>query len=285
MKKDTQLQIIVKESGLEKAKADVMLKKFQDYFKIAGEWEIKAKTIHVTDESQTANMQMARIGRLFLRDKRIEIENTRKSLKEQSLREGKAIDGIANVLKALIIPVEEYLGKQEHFVEIRAKEAEEKKRIEIECRMEEERIAREKAEEKAEAEERERSRVDNERLKKEALEKEEQLKRERAAAEKKQRATEEKARKEREAQEKILAKERAENEAAEKIAKKEREKQYKIIADQKAKAEKERLGAEEKALKIKAENEAKHEALQAKLDAEIECPYCHKKFIPEKKGS
>jgi len=72
----------------------------------------------VTKEDQTAEMDMARVGRLFLRDKRIAIEKARKELKEQALREGKAIDGIANVLKALIVPIEEYLGKQERFVEI-----------------------------------------------------------------------------------------------------------------------------------------------------------------------
>jgi hypothetical protein len=43
-------------------------------------------------------------------------------LKEQALREGKAVDGIANVLKALIVPLEEHLDKQERFVEIRAEE-------------------------------------------------------------------------------------------------------------------------------------------------------------------
>jgi len=115
---DSKLAVIVKESGLEKNKAQFMLDKFQDYFNIAAEWEEKAKNIVVTKEDQTAEMDMARVGRLFLRDKRIAIEKARKELKEQALREGKAIDGIANVLKALIVPIEEYLGKQERFVEI-----------------------------------------------------------------------------------------------------------------------------------------------------------------------
>jgi hypothetical protein len=72
----------------------------------------------VTSSEQTAEMKMAREGRLFLKAKRVDIEKARKELKEQSLREGKAIDGIANVLKALIEPTEEYLEKQERFVEI-----------------------------------------------------------------------------------------------------------------------------------------------------------------------
>jgi len=113
---EDQLSVIVKESGLEKTKAQVLLDNFSRYFQLAADWEKKAKTIVITDASQTAEMQMARTGRLFLRQKRIVIEKTRKDLKEQSLREGKAIDGIANILKALIIPIEEYLEKQEKFV-------------------------------------------------------------------------------------------------------------------------------------------------------------------------
>ena len=134
---ENQLSIIVKESGLEKTKAQVLLDNFSAYFQIAADWEKKAKAIVVSDETQTADMKMARVGRLFLREKRIAIEHTRKELKEQSLREGKAIDGIANVLKALIVPIEEYLDKQERYVEIKAYEEAERKRIEEEKKAEE----------------------------------------------------------------------------------------------------------------------------------------------------
>ena len=139
-----QLVTIVKESGLEKTKADIILTKFQDYFKLADDWEKKAKQIIVKNETQEVEMKMARTGRLFLREKRIAIEETRKELKEQSLREGKAIDGIANVLKALIVPIEEYLEKQEKFIEIQEEKRNESKRIEEEKKEEEKRIAREK---------------------------------------------------------------------------------------------------------------------------------------------
>lgn len=139
-----QLQVIVKDSGLEPTKAKYILEQFQDYFKMADEWALKAKTIVVTDVSQTTDMEMARVGRLFLKEKRVAIEKARKSLKEQALREGKAIDGIANVLKALIVPIEEYLDKQEHFAENKAKEEAERKRIEEEQKAEEERIRQEK---------------------------------------------------------------------------------------------------------------------------------------------
>ncbi len=89
MKND--LALMIKESGLEQTKAQVLLDKFTGYFQIASDWEKKAKAITVTDAGQKAEMQMARTGRLFLREKRIQIDRTRKELKEQSLREGKAI--------------------------------------------------------------------------------------------------------------------------------------------------------------------------------------------------
>jgi len=111
------LQVIIKEHGLEPSKAKTLLEKFQDVFTLASEWEQKAKTLTVSASSQVAEMKMAREGRLFLRSKRIEIENTRKALKEEYLRGGKAVDGIANVLKAIIEPIEEYLEQQETFAE------------------------------------------------------------------------------------------------------------------------------------------------------------------------
>jgi len=115
--KENQLTVIVKKSNLEPTKAKFILDKFQDYFETASEWELKAKAIVVTNETQKTEMKMARAGRLFLREKRIAVEKARKELKEQALREGKAIDGIANVLKALIVPIEDYLEGQERFVE------------------------------------------------------------------------------------------------------------------------------------------------------------------------
>lgn len=266
-----ELSTIVKESGLEKTKAQVLLDNFSHYFQIAADWEKKARAIVITDANQTAEMQMARTGRLFLRQKRIAIEKTRKDLKEQALREGKAIDGIANVLKALIVPVEDYLEKQEKFVEIKAAEEAERKRIEAEIKAEQEQIAREKAE----AEERVRIRKENERLKKEAEERERKMVEERAMAERKRRAQEEKARKEREAAERAIKEEQerrkqelaAEREKAE-LAQKEKEE-----AERKNQAELEKREKEIASAKAKAE--AEKAAYKANM---IECPFCHKSF-------
>ena len=236
---ENQLLIIVKESGLEKTKAQVLLDNFTDYFQIAAEWETKARAIVVTDPKQKADMAMARVGRLFLREKRIAIEKTRKELKEQALREGKAIDGIANVLKALIVPIEEHLERQEKFIEIKAAEKAEQERIDAEIKAEQERISREKAEEA----ERIRIREENIRLQKEAEEREKKMKAEREAAEKARLIQEEKARKERE---------RAEQEI-----KIERERHERELMQEKAKAE------------------AAKKAHEASL---ITCPFCHKTF-------
>lgn len=51
---ENKLSVIVKESGLEKTKAQVLLDNFSNYFQIAADWEKKAKAIVVTDASQTA---------------------------------------------------------------------------------------------------------------------------------------------------------------------------------------------------------------------------------------
>ncbi len=259
-----QLQIIVKESGLEQTKASYILEHFQGYFEIADEWAKKAAVIKVTDASQKAEMEMARAGRKFLQQKRIDVEKARKALKEQALREGKAIDGIANVLKALIVPIEEYLDKQEHFVEIKEAEEKAKKQAEIERRMEEERIAKEKAEHEASLAEQKRIREENERLRNEAIERQKQMEAEREKAEAEKRLIEEKARKERE--------------EAELKAKREREKQARLLAEQKTKAEAEKKALEAQAKKERelaeralVEEKAKHEEL-------IECPFCHKTF-------
>lgn len=118
MTDQNKLATIVKQSGLtESSKIDELMKNFTGYFNDAKAIVKGSKDIVVTDESQTDIMVQAREQRLELKRVRVEVEKTRKQLKEQSLREGKAIDGIANVIKALIVPVEQHLEKQEKFIE------------------------------------------------------------------------------------------------------------------------------------------------------------------------
>jgi len=265
----TQLQVIVQESGLETTKANILLKRFEDYFAIASEWETRAKVIVINDENCFTDqgkydIQAARNGRLFLRDKRIAIEKTRKELKEQSLREGRAIDGIANVLKALIVPIEEYLEKQEHFVEHKAAAEAERIAEEMREKAEADRIKREKEEEAARAAEERRIRKENERLKAEAEKRERLLEKEREAARKKQ-----------EQQNRALAEQRArdkeERRVIEEKARKERE-----AAERKAEADRKKAQAEADA-SLKAERD-KQAKLMELIQSDIECPHCHKKF-------
>lgn len=216
MSENNELQIVVNDSGLEKNKVQALLENFTGYFNEAKAITDKVKGISVTKEDQKKEMQEARKGRLELREVRIKVENTRKELKEQSLREGKAIDGIANVIKALIVPVEEYLEKQEKFAEelekarrekiIAEREAElskyvsdisvytlgemsketyekllENSKVAFEAQKDAEKKAEEEriAKEKEEAEAKKKMEEENARLKKEAEEKELALEKER----------------------------------------------------------------------------------------------------------
>lgn len=283
--KENQLQVIIKDSGLDTTKAKFILEKFTDYFNLADEWTIKARAIKVTDASQTGDMAMAREGRLFLREKRIAIEKARKELKEQALREGKAIDGIANVLKALIVPIEDYLDRQERFVEIKEEEKREALRLEVEKRIEDERIAKEKAD----AEALEKSRLENEKLKAEAIEREKKAQAERKKQEAK--IAKEKAKRdaERKEQEAIMAQERKkadmERKLIEEKARLEREKQEKTLANERAKAKRlqeiadEKAQAEQEKARVKLEAERKErERLAELLKNQVICPKCGHKF-------
>lgn len=240
------LELVVRENGLDKSKADFLLEKFQDAFRLASDWELKAKMLTVTRDDQVAEMKMAREGRLFLKQKRIDIEKTRKEMKEQSLREGKAIDGIANILKALIEPIESFLEKQEKFLEIKEAEKREELRLEQLKQAEEERIAKAKAE----AEERERQRIEKEKIKLEN----ERLKKD---AEEKAKALEI----ERKQQAEVLRKQQEE------ALRKQREIEAKAKAERDIAIAEERRKAEEKAKALEEKSRIENEKLQAELKA------------------
>lgn len=110
-----ELTTIVQEQGLEPSKVEILLARFGTFFQEAKTIANEAKSIIVKDESEKELMHQARVKRLQLQEIRVAVNKTRIELKEQSLREGRAIDGIANVIKALVVPVEEHLEKQEQF--------------------------------------------------------------------------------------------------------------------------------------------------------------------------
>ena len=257
-----QLVVITNQAGLAEEKSKALITSFVGYFEQAKRLASEAKTITVTSVDQTGEMAKARELRLQLQKIRTKgVEQTRIQLKEQSLREGKAIDGLANVIKALIVPVEEHLKDQEEF----AKRIEDQKKLEIEQeriqelskyvegegyslhpdKMSQETFdklleaskftfeAQKKAEEDAEKarlaqveadrKEQERIRLENEKLKADAEKREREMALER-----------EKTQKEQEAREAQLAKERAEQEA-----KLEAERQARLQAEEKMRKEQE----------------------------------------------
>lgn len=235
-----ELYNIVTNSELSSDEATKLQNVFTPYFDQARQLVEVASKIVISDVSQTGEMAQARKMRLALKEIRVSVEKERKQLKEESLRKGKAIDGMANVLKFLIEPIEEHLEQQEKFIEI--KEMEKKQKIEQDRKevlvslsvdpsfyslrdmpddtfeqlvsqiKESNRIKQETekaaeaarlAAEKAEAEAREKTRIENELLRKEAAERETELRKEREAKEKLERDIREKA--EAEAREKAKA--------------------------------------------------------------------------------
>lgn len=122
-----ELTLVVEQTGLEPAKTDILLSKFGVFYEKAKEIAKSSQSIIVTEESQTEEMANARTARLALKEIRVEAEKVRKGLKEQSLRESRAIDGVYNLIAALIVPVEKHLEQQEKFAEVREAERQAKK--------------------------------------------------------------------------------------------------------------------------------------------------------------
>lgn len=232
---------IIEKSAVEKPTADILQNSFAPLFDKASEWAEEAKAIVVTDAEQKDLMAKAREIRLSLKDIRVTADKKRKELKEDSLRYGKAVQGVYNVIEFLITPLEKHLENQERFAE----RQEEKKRLLIkEAREEEcavysefipagldfgymtetdyqrlltgfkvqqqlkEDALKKEAEEKAAAEqkrleEQERIKAENERLKKEAEEKEKVLAEERAALKAEREAREKAEQKRKDAEKKL----------------------------------------------------------------------------------
>jgi len=93
---------------------------------------MKLKIAGIDDKK---NYQLVRSARMQVKEKRVEVEKTRKSLKEESLKFGRAVDAEAKRIRLLLEPIENYLIEQEKVID------EEKQRIKDEAdRKERERI-------------------------------------------------------------------------------------------------------------------------------------------------
>lgn len=277
-----QLAVIAKRSGLAENKTQTLIEQFGDSYRKAIEIAKDAGEIEVTSIEDVVGMKQARTKRLALKEIRVKVENARVRLKEQSVREGKAIDGMANIIKAIIIPAERYLAEQEQFAirlaeqkrrELALERSEELFKYDVnpnayslsdmsdeaydqllanskevfEARKERERRLEEAriAEEKARLAEEKRIRVENERLKKEAEKQEKLMAAERAKALAREKELENKQRIEQEAREKAEQALRDKKEA-ELRAKQEADKAIRLEQEKQAEAERQRLLAPSK---------------------------------------
>jgi hypothetical protein len=280
---------------------------FREAFEQAEAWREKAFSIKVTSLADKEAMMQAREMRLALKTIRVEAEKKRKSLKEDALVMGRAIDGVNNLLLAAITPLERHLEEQEKYAE---RLAEHKRQHRLSERTEalqpyieagqvvpaldtmtDDQFAKyledakllhaakieaaKKAEaeriarEQAEAAERERLRIENERLKAEAAEREAKAKAEREAAEKAQREAAEQARKEREVREKL------EHELAAKRAEEEAKAKAEAAAAKKAAAAPDKtklrtIAASVRAIQLPTVSTPEASAVLANIDAKRE---------------
>ena len=112
-----ELIIKLQENNIESTSAKTLEDTFLPYFKQAQEWKEKASSIVVIDENSIQEMKLAREARLAFKNIRCNVEKARKAKKDESLRYGKAVDGLANVIKFLITPLEQESEEKEKFVE------------------------------------------------------------------------------------------------------------------------------------------------------------------------
>ncbi|KKK81362.1 hypothetical protein LCGC14_2814240, partial [marine sediment metagenome] len=110
------------------------------------------------DETQTHLMVAARSLRLEIRERRIAVIKAHKEQKADVIMEGRALDGIKNVLLGIMVPLEKYLGEQEDYAKIREEARETDRRAKAERLLaEQEEDEAESARLKVEAEEREKN--------------------------------------------------------------------------------------------------------------------------------
>ena len=114
----TQLTTLLSDAGLDQNSNAAILEKFAAFDAQASEWMAKAKTLVVTGADQKDEIKQAREARLALRKIRTEADKTRKELKAESLRYGKAVQGVYNFLEYKIKPIEDHLQSQEDFAKI-----------------------------------------------------------------------------------------------------------------------------------------------------------------------
>lgn len=105
-------------NGLEISTREAIQKAFLPFAEQFAEWKEKAKEIVVTDISETDKMKAAGEARKAIKKIRTGADAVRKSLKEDSLKYGKAVQEVYNKIESEATPIEEHLEKQEKFKEL-----------------------------------------------------------------------------------------------------------------------------------------------------------------------
>lgn len=115
--KEVSMAVIIKSADLEPTKAEMIKNSFAKFFTEIEQYENEARSIVVKDENDIQSMSRARELRLTLQKIRTSSDKERKALKEGIVREGKVLDGIGNIIKGVIEPLEEGLEKKENYAE------------------------------------------------------------------------------------------------------------------------------------------------------------------------
>jgi hypothetical protein len=118
MSTENQLIEIVKKSDVEEATAKNIIESFKPFYDDAIAIVEDAKSIIVTSEEQKDEIEKAHGYRMKLRTIRTSADKKRKELKEDSLKYGKAVQGVYNFIEESVSGVESYLQEQEDFVTI-----------------------------------------------------------------------------------------------------------------------------------------------------------------------
>ena len=112
---ENQISTVVKNSNVSTQLANDLESGFAPLLAQAKGWAARAGEIMITDASQVNDMELARNYRLELKKIRCETETRRKAKKAEYVSVGKAIDGVSNIIKALIVPIEAELFEKENY--------------------------------------------------------------------------------------------------------------------------------------------------------------------------
>ncbi len=77
----------------------------------------KYMSLKINGQEDVKGYRVVRSARMEIKGKRIDVEKKRKELKEESLKFGKAVDGEAKRITALLLPIETHLTEQEKTID------------------------------------------------------------------------------------------------------------------------------------------------------------------------